>query len=120
MSILFHWFQIQKISPNDKIGLHVFLGIDLAVDARIGHAQRIRNFLRRDAVADAIDDKRPIDAGVLVIFHCHHVELPGAQIIGELLRHPHTSGTVPDVDLNALAFAHEQIGPVEFTAHGVR
>jgi len=109
-----------KIAANNEIGFYIFLGIDLALDERIGHAERIRDLMCRYAIAHAVYDKRSGDVGVLVIFHIDHVELSGTQIIGEPLCEPHLAGTIQNIDLNALAFSNEHIGAINFSAHGMR
>ena len=118
-TLLFHRIQTWIIPPDHEVGLYIFLRIDLTANHAGVHSERIGDFLRRRAIANAIDDERSGDAGILVIIHLHNIEFSCSKIIGKRLREPHVPRAIEDVHLNPLTFANEHIWPIQFPADRV-
>jgi len=60
-----------------------------------------------------------LDIGILVIIHLDDIELPCSQKVCKTLRNMRTTGAIQYIDLNALAFAYQQVRPVDLATHWV-
>jgi hypothetical protein len=109
-----------EILSYNEIGFDIFFSINISANEAVANAKSIGDFLRRNAVANAVYYKTSLYVGIVVIIGMYNIEFSRPKKICKSLRDMRVARAIQYIDLNSLAFTNEHIGMVDFPADWMR